>query len=87
MSEPKAKKQRRVVRATAPDTACGDVGHMTVDELVAIAADSDFEVNCPACGQIHLSREEIEEIEKEKFTDTEEYKETVRQAEAPGKCC
>lgn len=82
MSEKQGKRQRRVVRATAPDTACGDVGHMTVDELVAVAADAEFEVNCPACGQIHLSREEIEEIEQEKFTETEEYKKTVRQAQA-----
>lgn len=81
MSVEKEKKKRRVVRVTTPDTACGYVGHMTVDELEAVAAGSDFEVNCPICGQIHLSREEIEEIENEKFTDTEEYKETVRQAE------
>jgi hypothetical protein len=81
MSEPKEKKQRRTVRVTSPDTACGYVGHMTVDELVKVAAESDFEINCPICGQIHLSREEIIEIEKEKFTESEEYKKTVRQAE------
>lgn len=83
MSEQKEKKKRRIVRVTAPDAACGYVGHMTVDELEKVAAGSEFEINCPACGQIHLDREEVEEIESEKFTDTEEYKETVRRAEGP----
>ncbi len=74
------KKKRRIVRATTPSAACGDVGHMTVDELVAVAAHSDFEINCPICGMIHLSREEIEELEQERVVDSEEYKETTRTA-------
>ncbi|OQX19860.1 MAG: hypothetical protein BWK76_03390 [Desulfobulbaceae bacterium A2] len=81
MSEQQSKK-RHVVHVSTPDTACGYVGHMTVDELKEVAAGADFEVNCPVCGAIHLSREEIEAIEKEKFTDTEAYKATVRQAQA-----
>ncbi len=74
------KRKRRTVRVTTPDAACGDVGHMTVDELIAVAAHSDFEVNCPICGMIHLSREEIEELERERVVDSEEYKETTRTA-------
>ncbi len=82
MSGQTAKRKRRTVRVTAPDTACGDVGHMSVDQLVAVAADSDFEINCPRCGQIHLTPEEAIEAEQERIVDTMEYKETVLQAEA-----
>jgi|GEM_PF-259532 len=82
MSEQTEKRQRRTVRVTAPDTACGDVGHMTVDQLVAVAADSDFEINCPRCGLIHLTEEEIIEADQEKIIDTAGYKETVLKAEA-----
>lgn len=82
MSEQQQSKKRHVVRVSTPDTACGYVGHMSVDELKAVAAGADYEVNCPVCGGIHLSREEIEVIEKEKFTNTEAYKTTVRQAQA-----
>lgn len=82
MSENKEPRKRHTVHAATPEAACGYIGHMTVDELRAVAAESDFEANCPVCGRIHLSKEEIEEIEKVKFTDSEEYRETVRKAEA-----
>lgn len=74
-------KKRPVVHVTAPDTASGSVGHLTVFELQELAAGSEFEANCPKCGMIHLNRQEIEIIEKEKFTETESYNETVRQVE------
>ena len=82
MNEEKTAKKRPVVRVTSPDTACGYVGHMTVDQLREVAVGDDFEANCPVCGMIHLSSEEIEELEARKFTETEEYLETIKQAQA-----
>jgi Zn-finger nucleic acid-binding protein len=82
MTKETEEKKRRVVHVTSPDTACGYVGHMTVDELTAVATGQDIDVNCPVCGQIHLDREEIEEIENQKLSESAEYQETARRAEA-----
>ncbi|MFV0436925.1 MAG: hypothetical protein ACK5PS_05975 [Desulfopila sp.] len=82
MNEKKTAKKRAVVRVTSPDTACGYVGHMTVDQLREVAVGDDFVANCPVCGLIHLSIEEIKEIESRKFTETKEYLETVKQTQA-----
>jgi Zn-finger nucleic acid-binding protein len=47
---------------------------MTVDELKARAVGEEFDGTCPACGKFHLTRAEIETIEREKVTDSEGYK-------------
>lgn len=82
MSERKEQKQRHLVRVEAPNCACGFVGHMTADELKQRAAHDDMDLSCPVCGLIHLSREEIEDLEKQKVVYSKRYRELQRQAEA-----
>lgn len=81
MSERKEQKQRHLVRVEAPNCACGFVGHMTADELKQRAAHDDMDLSCPVCGLIHLSREEIEDLEKQKVVYSKRYRELQRQAE------
>jgi len=84
MNENIEKKQRRIVRVEAPNCACGYVGHMTADELKQRAAHDDMDLSCPVCGLIHLSREEIEDLEKQKIVNSKRYREIQRQAEGEG---
>jgi Zn-finger nucleic acid-binding protein len=77
-------KHRTIVRVEAPNCACGCVGHMTADELKQRAANDDMDLSCPVCGLIHLSREEIEDLEKQKVVNSKRYREIQRQAEAEG---
>ncbi len=70
------------VRAENPDCACGDVGHMTVDELKRQLTGDEISLACPACGQVHLTCSEIEEMEKEKISRSRRYREIQAQAEA-----
>ena len=44
---------RSRVRAENPSGACGNVDHMTIDELKARAVDESFDGSCPACGMFH----------------------------------
>lgn len=55
---------------------------MTVDELKERALGADFDGSCPECGRIHLSRDEIEELEKEKIVESKAYQEMKKKAEA-----
>jgi len=80
--EKKDRKNKRLVRVEAPNCACGFVGHMTADELKQRAAHDDMDLSCPVCGLIHLSREEIEDLEKQKVVSSKRYREIQRQAEA-----
>ena len=73
---------RTIVRVEAPNCACGFVGHMTADELKQRAAHDDMDLSCPVCGLIHLSREEIEDLEQQKVVNSKRYREILRQAEA-----
>ena len=75
---------RRLVRVEAPGSACGFVGHMTADELKQRAAHADVDLSCPVCGLVHLSREEIEDLEKQKVVNSKRYREICRQALADG---
>ncbi|WP_448872666.1 hypothetical protein [Desulfobulbus propionicus] len=75
-------RNRTNVRVEAPNCACGFVGHMTADELKQRAAHDDMDLSCPVCGLIHLSREEIEDLEKQKVVNSKRYREILRQAEA-----
>jgi len=74
--------KRPQVRAENPSGACGKLDHMTVDELKARAVGDEFDGTCPACGLFHLTREEIEKIEREKVIDSESYKAMKSEAEA-----
>ena len=82
MYEKKDRKNKRLVRVEAQNCACGFVGHMTADELKQRAAHDDMDLSCPVCGLIHLSREEIEDLEKQKVVSSKRYREIQRQAEA-----
>ncbi len=82
MSDHRELHQRRIVRVEAPNCACGFVGHMTADELKQRAAHDDMDLSCPVCGLIHLSREEIDDLEKQKVVSSKRYREIQRQAEA-----
>jgi hypothetical protein len=73
---------RTIVRVEAPNCACGFVGHMTADELKQRAAHDEMDLSCPVCGLIHLSNEEIEDLEKQKVVNSKRYREIRRQAEA-----
>ena len=84
MNENNKIKQRKVVRVEAPNCACGYVGHMTADELKQRAAHDDMDLSCPVCGLIHLSREEIEDLEKQKIVHSKRYREIQRQALGEG---
>ncbi len=73
---------RTQVRAENPSGACGKLDHMTVDELKARAVGDEFDGTCPACGNFHLTRTEIEKIEGEKVVDSESYRMLQSEAEA-----
>lgn len=74
--------RRTQVRAENPSGSCGKLEHMTIDELKARAVGDEFDGSCPACGKFHLSRSEIEKIEREKVVDSESYKAMRAEAEA-----
>ena len=74
--------KRVQARAENPSGACGKLDHMTIDELKARAVGDEFDGTCPACGKFHVSRAEIEKIEREKVIDTEGYKTMKAEAEA-----
>jgi len=75
-------KKRFLVRAENPSGACGLLDHMTVEELKVRAVGEEFDGTCPACGQFHLTRAEIEKIEKEKVINSESYRKMKSEAEA-----
>jgi hypothetical protein len=74
--------KRVQVRAENPSGACGKLDHMTIDELKARAVGDEFDGTCPACGKFHLTRAEIEQLEREKVIDSESYKAMRSEAEA-----
>ncbi len=78
----KKKKNRFLVRGIRPNSACGDIGHMTVDQLRERSVGEVMDGRCPACGRIHLSDEDIAEFEESKVKDSDRYKEILREAEA-----
>jgi len=72
---------RAQVRAENPSGACGNVDHMTIDELKARAVGDNFDGSCPACGMFHLTRADIEVLESEKISESEYYEEMKKEAE------
>ncbi len=78
---PKNSKKRFQVCGIRPNTACGDIGHMTVDQLRQRTIGDVIDGRCPACGRIHLSEEDIAEFEETKVVDSERYKSIVKEAE------
>ena len=81
MTENKEKTGRMQVRAENPSGACGNVDHMTIDELKARAVGDNFDGSCPACGMFHLTRADIIQLESEKISESEHYLEMKKEAE------
>ena len=71
-----------VVRAERVDTKCGSIGHMTVDEIKERTIGDRVNVNCPECGEIHLTMEEVEEAEAKKISTSPRFSRIVDEAEA-----
>ena len=69
------------VRAENPRGACGNIDHMTIDELKARAVGENFDGRCPACGMFHLTRSDIEQLESEKISGTDHFIEMKKEAE------
>ncbi len=76
------KKKRRQVRAENPSGACGYIGHFTADELKLRAVGDEVDGTCPLCGLVHLTNEEITELEKKKVMDSARFGEIKEEAEA-----
>lgn len=81
MTERTRKSTRSQVRAENPSGACGNVDHMTIDELKARAVGDNFDGSCPACGMFHLTRADIERLEAEKISESQYYVEMKKEAE------
>jgi len=81
MTAEEKRSRRSQVRAENPSGACGNVDHMTIDELKARAVDDSFDGSCPACGMFHLTRADIDAIEAEKISETDYYAEIRKEAE------
>ena len=81
MTDNTATRTRRQVRAENPRGACGNIDHMTIDELKARAVGEHFDGRCPSCGHFHLTRADIEHLEAEKVRDTEEFTKMKQEAE------
>ncbi len=69
------------IKVEAADTVCGQVPHMTVDQLAARLCIESRELCCPACGRIHLTEEDVKKAEARRFSETERYQEIVTDAE------
>ncbi|MEA2115114.1 MAG: hypothetical protein U9P36_06995 [Thermodesulfobacteriota bacterium] len=81
MMENRIRPGRPQVRAENPRGACGNIDHMTIDELKARAVGENFDGRCPACGMFHLTRSDIEILESEKISETKHYTEMKNEAE------
>ena len=79
--EHRTRQGRPRVRAENPRGACGNIDHMTIDELKARAVGENFDGRCPACGMFHLTRLDIEQLESEKISETEHFTEMKKEAE------
>lgn len=84
MTSGKMKFQRRKVRAENPTGACGYIDHMTIDELRERAVGEEFDATCPSCGMFHLTRKEIDMLNSEKFTESEDFAKLRDEAEEAG---
>lgn len=60
----------------------GCVGHMTVDEILERSIDGHADLSCPACGRIHLNREEIDLLEQDLIVHSDRYRALCLQAVA-----
>ncbi len=80
-TEVKERKKKQGIKAEAADTLCGEIPHMTVDQLAARLDIASRELRCPACGRIHLTEEDVKKAEAKLFSDTKRFKQIKTQAE------
>lgn len=69
------------MRAENPTGACGYIDHMTIDELRERAVGEEFDATCPSCGLFHLTRVEIDQLNSEKFTESQDFAKLRDEAE------
>jgi hypothetical protein len=81
MTKKNNNQRRTLVRAENPRGVCGNIDHMTIDELKALAVSENFDGRCPSCGFFHLTREDIRHLEAEKISETAQYAEIKKEAE------
>jgi len=82
MPDTRSKQSPFRVRVENPAAICGHIEHMTIEELRQLITGDDITLACPACGLVHLSRLEIEELEGKKVVDSAEYKALQAAAES-----
>ncbi len=73
--------KRKKVRAENPTGACGYIDHMTIDELRERAVGEEFDATCPSCGMFHLTRTEIDQLNSEKLTESQDFAKLRNEAE------
>jgi predicted RNA-binding Zn-ribbon protein involved in translation (DUF1610 family) len=78
----KKEEQKVRVRAERVDTRCGSIGHMTVDQIRERTVGDNVNVTCPECGEIHLTREDLEAAESRRITESPKFKKIKGEAEA-----
>ncbi len=69
------------IKAETADTVCGEIPHMTVDQLAARLSIQSRELRCPACGRIHLTDEDVRNAEARRFSETERFQKIKTEAE------
>ncbi len=79
------RRRRVVVRAENPGCACGAIGHLTADELRERAVGDEVSGFCPICGLVHLSRDEIDELERQKVVQSARFDRIREEAEGTGR--
>ena len=74
------KRSRPRVRVENIKCAAGYVGHMTTDEIKSYLIGDYVDLACPVCGLVHLTLEEAEAEETRKITESERYKQILKEA-------
>jgi hypothetical protein len=81
MTVTKREMKKKGVTAEAADTVCGQIPHMTVDQLAARLQIESRELRCPSCGRVHLTEEDVKKAEAVLLSESERFKEITTQAE------
>ncbi len=74
-------RKKHGIKAETVDTVCGQIPHMTVDQLAARLSIESRELRCPACGRIHLTDDDVKRAESFRFSETQRYQDLKEQAE------
>jgi hypothetical protein len=80
MDAGKARKKGSI-KAESANTVCGEIPHMTVDQLADRLSIESRELRCPACGRVHLTDEDVKKAESHRFSDTPRFRQIKAEAE------